>query len=66
MVASASVYLLKVITLVAVALFFLVGIMIAALCPATLLALLFGCMGTTALTLPATIQAVWAQVRAAG
>lgn len=53
------------VTLVAVALFFLVGVMIAALCPATLLALLFGCVGATTLTLPATIQAVRTQVCAA-
>lgn len=53
------------VTFIAVTLFFLIGVVVTALRPAALLALLFGCVGTSTFPLPTTTHAVWAQVRAA-
>lgn len=52
------------VTFVTVALFLLVGVVVAALCLAALFAFLFGCLGTAPLSL-ATVEAVRAQVRTA-
>lgn len=53
------------VTFVTVALFLLVGVVVAALRLAALFALLFGCLGTATLSLAAA-DAVRAEVRAAG
>lgn len=63
-VQSASVNLLEVVTFVTVALFLLIGVVIAALRLAALFAFLFGRLGTPTLSL-ASADAVRAQVRAA-
>lgn len=62
---SAAVNLFEVITLIAVALFLLVGVVVAALRPAPLLGLLFGRLRPSARlsALPARV-ALWAEVRA--